>query len=329
MRAVIDLDYVKYSAASVGETRQIRAVHRDSGREKVFKNRTEFWGHWKKKNGGYLATLNKDRTSPFLPEDFDILDEQIAEPIENCLHTAKSMVEGALERSGAFDHVAFLGKGESFRVGRSTILEYKGNRKDTLRPIHLDDVSEYLAKKFDAIIVEGIEADDACVMAAYQDPNSFIICSDKDYYGSDVCVFNINHEEEGIVDCSGFGKLWLNEKGDVRGTGLLFLLWQVASGDSSDNYAANSACYARWGDKSAFKALAECRSEAEAYEAVVRVYKKLYPSKNSVTGWRGDTLEVDWKYVLSENYDLARMLRWEGDNLTIEDVLKDWGLWDE
>ena len=53
--AVIDIDYVKYSAASVGEKRSIRAYHPISGDEWLASNRTELYGHWQKKDKGILA----------------------------------------------------------------------------------------------------------------------------------------------------------------------------------------------------------------------------------------------------------------------------------
>ena len=42
VRAVIDMDAIKYAASSAGETRTIQVVHLPSGRENTFKNRTEF-----------------------------------------------------------------------------------------------------------------------------------------------------------------------------------------------------------------------------------------------------------------------------------------------
>ena len=39
-------------------------------------------------------------------------------------------------------------------------------------------------------------------------------------------------------------------------------------------------------------------------------------------GWRGDEFEIDWKYVFNENWDMARMLRWEGDFIVGTDVLE-------
>ena len=46
-------------------------------------------------------------------------------------------------------------------------------------------------------------------------------------------------------------------------------------------------------------------------------------------GWKGDTFEIDWKYVFNENFDLARMLRWENDVVVGTDVMKKLGVIDD
>ena len=53
-----DYDPILYTAGSVGETRSIKVVHRESGDEYEFPTRTAFWGHHKKKAGGWLAEYN-------------------------------------------------------------------------------------------------------------------------------------------------------------------------------------------------------------------------------------------------------------------------------
>lgn len=326
MRAVIDLDFVKYAIASVGEERTIEVTHLASGNKKSFKTRTEFYGHHAKKSGGWLGELNKDRTTkglvPFKVEDFTIEDKQtISEPIENILHSAKLMVESALEASGATSYTAFSGKGDSFRVELSTLLKYKGNREDMLRPLQLDEVTKYLNRKFSAEIVTGIEVDDRVTIETHKDKNSFILGVDKDYYSAGTRFFNVNKPEEGIIDCSGFGGLWEDDKKKIRGKGRLFKYWQVLSEDTSDNYAANCFSDIKWAAKSAYKALKDCRNDTEAFVAMRDSFKLLYPEPKVVTGWRGNEITIDWLYVMQECFDMAHMLRWEGDKVDIRQTM--------
>lgn len=320
VHAVIDADYVKYSAAAACESRTVRAIHKQSGREKIFKNRTEFWGNKASRDGGFLEDINKGRDTPFTFEDFIIEDIQTPEPIENVLHLAKQMMEGVLRATQCDTYVAYLGKGDSFRVDKSTILEYKGNRKDLLRPVYLDDVAEYLIKNYGAQIITSIEADDRCVMDAYADKASILAGVDKDYYGSPVNYLNLNRRDEGVIKCNQFGAL-RKDSGKIRGYGRMFMYHQICSGDAIDNYKANSASAVKSGEAASFKALEGCKTDAEAWAAMKALYQKLYPEPKVITGWRGDEFEIDWLYVLEENFQMARMLRWDGDEVSARDVL--------
>lgn len=306
--AVIDLDLYKYHAAAAGEKRSVRIIHKASGREIEMPTRTSWYGHHLKKNGGKLAEINQARGTDFKWDDFEYIDVQRPEPIENVLHTAKVMVEKDLKASGAKNYQAFLGKGESFRVGLSTIRKYK-DRENLLKPVLLDEVSDYLERKFKAEIVTGIENDDRVVMECFRQPTKFALIEDKDFWGCPINVWDRNQQHRGIVNCNKFGHLFLDEKGKVRGEGRLFFYWQVCASDETDGYAANSASDKRWGDKGAYHALVHCKDDREALQSLVRVYKNLYPEPKTITGWRGDEIEATWLYVASENWELARMLR--------------------
>ena len=95
-----------------------------------------------------------------------------------------------------------------------------------------------------------------------------------------------------------------------------------------DNYAAHSASQVKWGELSAYEVLKDCKNDKEALAAIVDGYKHLYPTPSKVVGWRGDILNIDWKYVLSENWVMARMLRKPDEHLTAEMVFSKFNLWD-
>lgn len=321
-----DLDSAKYAVASVGENRTVLITHKPSVRTISVPNRSTFYGHWKKKEGGMLAEINKGRTSPFLWDEFEYEDVQEAQPIENVLHTAKMMVEKAVAESKADKVFFYIGKGDSFRVEYSTLLKYKGNREDMLRPLLLDDVVEYLIKKYKPEIVTHYEVDDVVTMNTWNKPDHFIIGGDKDFYGAGTRFLNLNKPEEGIVDCTGFGSLWLDDKGKVRGTGRLFKLWQVCSQDDSDGYSANCMSKIKWGEKKAFNALHECKNDKEAFKAAARVFQHLYPEPIECEGWRGDKILIDWVYVFNECFNLAHLHRWKDDFVDVREVLDNMGI---
>lgn len=324
--AVVDGDLYRYSAAFVGEKRSVNVIHKQSGRVLNVPTRTDWYGDWRKKEGGMLARINKSKGTSFSWDDFEYEDVQIPEPIENVLHTAKVMVEKDIRDSGADKYIFYMGEGDSFRVEKSTILEYKGNRTDLIKPLCLDEVTEYLRKKFKAIVVSDIECDDAVVMECFKKKDHFAIIEDKDFWGCPINVWDRNQQDRGIVNCNKFGHLFIDPKGKVRGEGRIFLWWQIAAKDAVDNYAANSASDMKWADKSAYNALVDCKNDKQAVESLIKVYKKLYPEPKEITGWRGDKFTIDWKYVLNENFQMARMLRYKGDNVVIDDVFNNLGI---
>ena len=141
--------------------------------------------------------------------------------------------------------------------------------------LDLEAVIECLERVLRCTVVEDIETDDRLVIEAYNRPDRVIAGCDKDYYGCPVNIFNVDKPESGIVKGNTFGQLWIDDKRKVGGYGRQFLYWQVASGDSSDNYKANSASEKSWGDVAAFDALKECSNDKESWAALAQLVERL------------------------------------------------------
>src|SRR5690606_26994769 len=219
-------------------------------RKNTYKNITEFWGRKKNEIGGKLGEINESRVAagkrPFEKEEFTHETVRYSEPLENVLYTVKHMINDIREKTGIKNYMGYIGKGDSFRLERSTIYKYKGNRDDAFRPLMKDEITEYLVKHHDAKIVQHLEADDWCIIRAHKDSNKTIISVDKDALGCAVRVWNPDHPEWGVIDGDCFGELQLIEKEnksgktkDVKGYGRKFFYYQVAYGDDVDNYRAN------------------------------------------------------------------------------------------
>lgn len=336
-RVVIDADWCIYGAGFSGEKRSIKAIEKQSGNEYDLPNRTALWGRKKSKDGGYLEELNKSRDTPLTWEDFDIIDIQTPEPIENILYTAKRMIEGVSQSTGVEKRQLFVGEGKSFRHERSTILEYKGNREGTLLPIYKDEIKDYLIKYQGAQVVRDLEVDDVVIIEGQQQ-RTLVSSVDKDSTGFPIFLFNPNHPDWGITDCRGLGDLWWDTSGKtkiLRGKGRKFFYKQLLTGDMTDNYKPNAASDVEYGDVSAFQALNECMTDLECFKAIKEAYQKMYPQMVRVHGWRAELaqgtehiLEVDWKYALNEIWDLARMRRTYDDVVTAQEVFTKHGLWD-
>lgn len=345
-KLVLDYDPILYECGFIGETRHVKVVHRESGDEHDFQNRTMFYGHWKKKAGGWLAEYNagKSEEKQRKAEDFDYFDVQVPGDIKNSLNVMKSTIQGLKEATGTDSYYGYSGKGKSFREDVSTVIKYKGNRDNALRPVFLDELKDFLVRHHACKIVTGIEADDACSIDLYEayhkwkktkDDSLKLILGyvDKDYLQCAGHLYN-TMKQDGIDSYDGFG--WLevltktNSKGkeekEVKGRGRMWLYQQVLNGDDSDNYFANSASDMKWADMSAYNLLKDCKTDKEAFEALVKGYKTLYPAPKKIKGWRGDEIEIDWLYMLQENFTLAKMLRWRGDEINVKDVLDKLGV---
>ena len=332
----IDGDALIYASGFVGERRELKAVHRETGDEFTFKGRQEMYGRKKSKDGGWLGDFNKSNGTKWVVEDFDLYDLQIPAPVEHSLQATKSLILKSAELTGIKNRRVFVGKGDSQRVEQSTLVKYKSGREDALRPLHKDAIIEYMVKYHDAEVVEGVEVDDKLTMLAWENPCNIIYGIDKDYLGTHSRVFNPNQPEKGIQDCRCWGDLWVEEivskttgkkRYEVKGYGRKWFLFQWCYGDDSDSYRANCATDQEWGEMAVFHALKDARNNREGLEAVVGVYKNLYPEPKMVLGWRGDKIKCDWKYVASEIFTMAHMLRTPDDDSSAEKLFNKFNLW--
>ena len=337
--AIFDYDCLIYSYGFANETRQIRVRRKSNGKEWLQKNVTEWWGAGKK-IGGLLAEINQKREdkglAPFTKDHFEIVGtERDHTPLPYVLADLRDGIRRILNACGATEYMGYIGRGDLDRVERSTIVKYKGNRDDALKPLLYEDIVEYLHKHHNAeIIRNGDEADDWVVIEALKNKNSVIVAEDKDTLGNPVKVINPTKLEEGIIDCNQWGKIYRKtvirggeEKlGDVAGYGQHWFLFQLAFGDRVDNIIANIHSEVKMGEVAVYNRLKDMTNIQDGFKEVVNIYKEMYPHPKTVECWRGTQIEIDWLYVLSEVYDLVRMKKYEGDNRTVIDFAKHIGV---
>lgn len=300
------------------------SVEHKQRRKKEYRTKEVSKAHYLKNKDDY-ELLEEEKPSG---EDNVVVKVELTddEALINIKHSAKSVIVKALRELGTHKYESYLGKGGRIREDISTLMKYKGNRDNTLKPLVMNDVVEYLEESFNSESVYHIENDDKVVMRAYGDPNAVVVGIDKDHYAQEVKVFNPDRPEEGVIDCNCFGKLWRDDKKKVRGYGRLFLYFQVASGDTADNYKANCFSDVKYGEVAAYNDLVECKDEKEALEKLVQIYKRLYPEYKVIEGWRGNPIGIDWLYVLDEIFRLAAMLRWEHDYRSIHKEFERFGV---
>lgn len=101
------------------------------------------------------------------------------EPVEYALGRCNDLMNRILYDTGASSYELYIGGGKNFR--HQIDPSYKANRATMVRPEHLEDVRGYLVTKWQARVVEGIEAEDAVGIAAYSSSENVVMCHiDKD-----------------------------------------------------------------------------------------------------------------------------------------------------
>ena len=305
---IVDADLIAYQYAAANEKRTILAKHLKSGREKIFKTRTE------------LKTLLKEKNIEFKPEDYEIEDVQTAASIRFALRNVKGVIQRLMEHTWADRVELYLGTGKVFRHTLALPTPYKDNRDDLIKPLQLADVRRYLQVKHKAQLVKGIETDDMITIRAYEElakGNYPIIASaDKDAQQSQgVEVLNFGQEEWQGKVIPDVGSLWkvVIGKGpatDIKGDGLKFLAFQTLAGDKADTYFGYKLSNAKYGPAKAFKALEAAKTEQEVLQILIDEFKRLYPQPFEYTDCHGVLhSDVDWFEMLQLFWSCAYMKR--------------------
>jgi hypothetical protein len=350
---VLDLDQTCYVAAAGAEKRTIIATHIKSGRQMEFKNKTEFWGRQQTVVGGWLKDQNTNMEAkmlasgkefkPWTREDFTIEDKQTPEPVENCLHLLKIKINAILEHMGTTNGLGVLGGEGNFRLVLPTPEIYKGNREDTIRPLLLADTREYVQRKYGAIVIDGIEADDYLTMKQYEGwlhykktgKFNYIVASfDKDQVQCPGLIFNTmrdsterdwKHPLPWLIDDS-MGEIWM-ESGKVKGWGKKFFGYQMLFGDQSDNVKPyQNFDKIRFGETSAFKVISPCQDENAMWAAIVNQYKKWFPDGVEFTDHMGVPRKFTAGQWASVIFQAVYMKRTPDDNTTLGNVLRKAGV---
>lgn len=166
------------------------------------------------------------------------------------------------------------GKG-NFREKIAVSKPYKGNRLQE-KPFHYKNLRAYMVGKWNAIIVEGIEADDAmaieqcrvskendgCAFALYNETPTIICTRDKDLRQ----VSGLHYGWE-LGNQPSFGPKFISEEEGMR-----FFYKQCLMGDKTDNIEGIPKC----GPVKADKILGDTKISTEMFEAVREAYRAFY-----------------------------------------------------
>lgn len=205
-------------------------------------------------------------------KDKDVL---IVEPERNVITALSIGIAAMLRDTNAREYTMYLSGSRNFRVDMYP--DYKAQRKDFEKPYHYDNIRNYFIQCHDAVVTNGIEADDALVIEQLKDPdNNCIVTVDKDL--DQVEGFHYNPVK---------GQLYYVTPEE----GWYNFYMQMLTGDTVDNIKGIKGI----GPKKAEKILEPAESIQDLHDRCIAEYAKAFP----------DFWEAEWE----KNWVLLRMLR--------------------
>lgn len=194
--------------------------------------------------------------------------ELVLEPVANCLHSVKLMLD-AIVRISTGNHHIFLGGKGNFRLKVDP--QYKANRINSPKPVYYQDIRDYMVKFWGAEIVEGMEADD--IVAMLQTEDTVIVSGDKDLLQVPGYHYNPQKPDLGVY------KVGVAEAARNFYT-------QMLAGDATDNikglgavpeeivqeYELHHSSRKGCGLVSASRLLENCTTAAEMHQRVLDIY---------------------------------------------------------
>jgi 5'-3' exonuclease len=200
--------------------------------------------------------------------------EKAVLPVETAYVRANELMENIIREVGTEDYHTFLtDSAGNFR--KTVSADYKANRKDTVRPIHLKALEDFLIQSWGAERAVGCEADD--LLGVCQTTNSGL--------GIDSVIVTIDKDLDTIPGKHYKFVRYVGKKGEFASyaegaydvseeDALYFFYQQLMQGDPTDNITGCPGI----GPKKAEKALEPVRGdEALMYQVVFEQYEKSYP----------------------------------------------------
>jgi hypothetical protein len=200
--------------------------------------------------------------------EFDTWAERELEPVENCLHNVRSMIEVTATQLQAHpydDIILFLSGPTNFRDGIAKSRVYKGNREILHKPTHTAAIKDYMAARWELITSVDEEGDDTIAIEHLidyynYDPDCVLASTDKDLNMIPGVHYNFVKDERYVV---------------TPQQGLSFFFKQLLMGDPSDNIPGLPGC----GPKTADKLIGWTDNLTEQWDIVRLEYERALGTK--------------------------------------------------
>lgn len=307
---VVDFDTPLVAAAAQQQVNRCNAIHKASGREKLFESKTDF-NKWLK---------DKDK---WTKEDFEFeVVSEVRGESRFAFHSIKQKVDKILDAAKCDDFVVCIeGEGNFRRDFESKYVDYKGQR--AAKPLLFEECRDFFINKYKSrvILSEGRETDDTCNIMAWDSYNKYKLTGNKGkvdtvlaYIDKDLAansrgwMLNYNKLENGIFWNDGFQQSYN-------------FATQLLIGDSADNIPGilkiSNALKKKFeikvggvGPATAKKILSDCKTNEDLVKRVKECYYETYK-------------EDDWKARLDENGFFLYLLRNDKDSWCLDKYLGD------
>ena len=317
---IFDADSIAYKAAAANETKSITTTHIESGAVEHWDNRTAF------------RTFLK--TTDHTEDMYRIVDVQDPRHISYAQSLVREMMKGYCLRSGISNYEIYISGDNNFRDFIPLPLKYKGKRDDTIRPVQLRELRQWMIRELGAIPVHDMEVDDMSSIRAYEGVKAkqkVVQCTiDKDALQCVGWLFNPDKDSAPRV-IDGFGELHRDGKG-IKGTGRMWLYFQSLYGDATDCYHGSTLwkmqdSKRKFGEVTAFNLLKDAQNDKEAWEILYKQYLEWYPTPQTYTAeYDGKDYTKDAVDMLQMYVDCAHMRRWKDDRIEVRAVLTKLGI---
>lgn len=185
-----------------------------------------------------------------------IIDSYVElEPLSHALHLVNQMIETCMTETGASDYTGFLTGKDNFRDKVATIRKYKD--RDSRKPAHYDDIRKHMIKRHKAVVIDGMEADDALAMAQMEGEDTVICSIDKDLRMIPGYHFNLNSRV-------------LDEVSEIEGYRNFFK--QMIQGDDTDTIPGIYKLTGEKCKKQYLDRIAACEDTEELIHNVLNIY---------------------------------------------------------
>lgn len=208
----------------------------------AFSGEVQAYGLQEKDGNVYVSTSTRERAEALQLEsqylkNTTIVRTQEPLPVRMAQRNLENDIRNIQNKTGCLSSVIYLthpDKAKNERYGVAKTVPYKGNRK-ALMPVHKEAMFDYLCE-MGAVVVEGIEADDALGIALFNDKDGICASIDKDLLMVPGKHYNLNNEIITIASDPGVLSLEKTKNSKkLRGTGFKWFCAQMLMGDPVDN----------------------------------------------------------------------------------------------